>query len=504
MRIFIAILITVATLFHIGCQFEAASDDNGEALSKTYCGTCHQYPSPNTLDKSSWEKYILPRMGYMMGIYDNATLRATLIEEGEGGKLVEAANIYPTEPTINLKDWERVKKYYLDNAPEQLKTPVSTIQVGLEQFKVRKPTFKLSPPSSTMVRFTEDHNIYVGDAQSQKLLLFDNNREFVMAGNINQGAVDIQDINNELWITVMGSFSPTDAPTGFVLNMPKGETQRALIAMDNLRRPVHTAYGDLNGDGLMDAVVSEFGRWTGRLSLFINQGNASFQQRTLINQPGAIRSYLRDFNQDGLMDVIALFGQGNEGIYIFYNEGGGNFKTERVLQFSPSNGSSFFDLMDVNADGHLDIIYTAGDNADFQPVMKPYHGIYIFENDGNNQFKQTFFYHLNGAYNAKLADFDLDGDVDIAAISFFPDYQNNAQESFVYLQNDGSFNFSATTFADNTMGRWIVMDADDMDEDGDLDLVLGSLAFEVIPDNGLVQRWVQDGLPFVVLENTTR
>jgi hypothetical protein len=100
---------------------------------------------------------------------------------------------------------------------------------------------------------------------------------------------------------------------------------------------------------------------------------------------------------------------------------------------------------------------------------------------------------------------DLDGDIDIAAISFFPDYKNRPEESFVYLENDGKNNFKASTIADPTMGRWIVMDVADYDKDGDEDLILGSLAFEVIPtNNDLINKWVNNGIPFIVLENKTK
>ncbi|MEZ4934360.1 MAG: VCBS repeat-containing protein [Saprospiraceae bacterium] len=147
------------------------------------------------------------------------------------------------------------------------------------------------------------------------------------------------------------------------------------------------------------------------------------------------------------------------------------------------------------------MIYTNGDNADFPPINKPYHGIRIFENDGKNNFKEIFFYPLHGAYNAIPADFDKDGDLDIAAISFFPDFKNTPEEGFIYLENKGKWKMEASTFNGVEKGRWIVMDAGDLDEDGDLDLILGSLAFEVIPKMGLVDKWVKNGLPYILLEN---
>ena len=70
-------------------------------------------------------------------------------------------------------------------------------------------------------------------------------------------------------------------------------------------------------------------------------------------------------------------------------------------------------------------------------------------------------------------DFDGDGDSDIAAISFYPDFASEAPESFVLLQNDGDMSFSAHTDPSLSRGRWMTMDAGDMDGDGDVDVILG-------------------------------
>jgi len=43
------------------------------------------------------------------------------------------------------------------------------------------------------------------------------------------------------------------------------------------------------------------------------------------------------------------------------------------------------------------------------------------------------FYHLEGAYKAMQEILDLDGDLDIAAISFFPVNAAYPEESFVVL-----------------------------------------------------------------------
>jgi hypothetical protein len=84
-----------------------------------------------------------------------------------------------------------------------------------------------------------------------------------------------------------------------------------------------------------------------------------------------------------------------------------------------------------------------------------------------------------------------------------PDWERSPEEGFVFLRGTGSrhFDFEAYTFDGVEQGRWITMDASDYDFDGDLDLILGSLAFETVPDPVQVAKWSENGIPFVVLRN---
>ena len=105
------------------------------------------------------------------------------------------------------------------------------------------------------------------------------------------------------------------------------------------------------------------------------------------------------------------------------------------------------------------------------------------------------------------ADFDQDGDLDIAAISFFPDYDKSPEESFVYLENKGGLKFEAYSFPESTAGRWLTMDVNDLDGDGDVDIVLGSFAQgpQSIPIPAPLQEsWNTNGISVLVLENKLR
>lgn len=488
----------------VDCTNETAQSDtdaSGAQLARVRCGSCHQYPEPDLLPKATWQQYVLPRMGYLLGVYDADNPRATLIESGPGGEAVRKANTYPEEPQISADDWEAIQAFYLNNAPDQLPKPgLPALDTNLLLFEAVYPELRLSPPSATLVDIGRQGGLFLGDANTKAFYQLDPNLQLQQAAQVREGAVALTEFPNQLLLTVMGSFSPTDAASGFLMALPKQTNQSPQVLIPNLQRPVHTAVGDLDNDQRPDFVISEFAKWTGRLAYW-TLVDGQYQPTVLRNAPGAIRSVLVDWNQDGRDDVVALFGQGAEGIYVFYNRGDGRFKEERILEFPSSYGSSYFDLVDLDRDGDFDILYTNGDNADYPPILKPYHGIRFFTNDGNNQFSETFFYPLAGAYKAIPGDFDADGDFDLAAISFFPDFAGQPERSFVYLENQGNGQYQTKTFPGSTNGRWITMDAGDLDRDGDLDIVLGSLAFEVVPSTGILNQWVASGLPFVVLEN---
>lgn len=480
-----------------------SSTETGKKYAELYCASCHAFPEPSLLDRDTWKNYMLPRMAAMLGRYNSALTRASFFEQGAGGERLKASGLFPERQTIPDSIWNAIQAYYLNDAPEILSYPKpKQLTMGQLPFEVKRPDLKVQIPSTTLARFNAAGAIYIGDANTRSFSVFSSDLELTQTATIQEGLVWIRETQQDYWMTSMGQFAPTDAALGSVIRIPK-QGGRAVQPVKDLQRPVHTDYADLNADGVDDMVISEFGKWTGQLTLHLSKDSQGYIRRVLHPEPGAIKAYFRDMNADGHLDIVALFAQGNEGIDIFYNDGKDNFTRERVLQFSPSMGSSFMDLIDYNDDGHLDILLTAGDNADYKPLMKPWHGIYVFLNKGDNSFEQEVFEHLNGAYNAVVTDFDLDGDKDIAAIAFFPDWANSPEESFVYFeQKEGVFLPHGLEVAN--AGRWVVMDASDYDRDGDIDLIMGSLAFEVVPKLGFVQRWMQDGLPFMILKNTSR
>ncbi|MBK8566531.1 MAG: VCBS repeat-containing protein [Saprospiraceae bacterium] len=498
MKAFFVVCFTTVVLL---CRCVKPEQTEGKALAEAQCGSCHALPSPTDLDRATWDKYVLPRMGALMGV---------LPLDSAGGQFINPAvltlanpSIIRRESSISKEEWAAIRHYFLENAPAELPVTALELEASLPQFEARFPDYFLSPPGTLLAQF-EGTKLLLGDVHKSQLFSFDNNLELQRTAKLPSGVVSLTGIAEGEVATCIGSFSPTDEATGSVVFLPKKPGTQPLVLIDSLRRPVHTSLADLDADGRFDLVISEFGKWAGTLGWWKNDGRGGFERRLLRNMPGATRTEVSDLNGDGLPDIVALFGQGDEGFFAYINKGVGQFEERRLLRFPPGYGSSSFQLFDYNADGHPDLLHTCGDLADFPPVHKPYHGIRIFQNDGRGSFKEVFFQPMQGAYGAMPADFDLDGDLDIAAISFFPDFQKAPQSGFVFFENQGSMKMKARTFPQSDKGRWLVMDAGDFDTDGDLDLVLGSMAFEVVPDGGEVDKWVKNGIPFVVLENKAR
>ncbi|MFD2147828.1 FG-GAP repeat domain-containing protein [Mucilaginibacter antarcticus] len=248
----------------------------------------------------------------------------------------------------------------------------------------------------------------------------------------------------------------------------------------------------MNLDNIPDYLVGQFGKMTGRLSWFEQQGS-NIKEHILRDKPGCVKAIVDNKNTSRAPNIWALFAQGDEGLFKYINDGKGNFTEKRVISFPPSYGSTYFDLVDFNGDGLQDIIYTCGDNGDYSQIPKPYHGIYIYLNTGDEKFVNKYFYPMDGCYKAIVRDFDKDGKLDIAAISQFPG-GTDRKEAFIYLKGRGALDFQAFTLPTNTpLTNAMTIDAGDIDGDGKTDLLVG---------NGFVDPVKGNKQPlFIVLKN---
>lgn len=496
-QIWIALVVMV-----IGCS--SPKEKKGIVLYTTYCGSCHVAPAIDALPKHIWETAILPEMGARLGIKDSTYNKFKGVSFYEQSLIIKAG-IYPYVPMISETDWKLLKDYVLSLAPDSLPSDSTSVSAKeLVQFQPKPVRLDSTKEALfTFMEFNRPHEALItgdlrGDLQSHNFKSNTTNKIMESLGN---GITSFTTQKDRSYITLVGYLDPSERASGRIIMQYKGENT---IIADSLHRPVHTLVHDFDADGEDEIVVSEFGDFTGQLSLLKKNASGAFEKSVLLPQPGVIRILARDMDQDGKDDMVVMTSQGNESITILYQKENLRFSAEQVLRFSPVYGSSWFELVDYNGDGHDDIVTVNGDNADKSYVHKPYHGMRIHINDGQNNFEEKYFFPMNGATRVVARDFDQDGDIDFGLLSTFPDYDSKPEYSFVYLENKDSdaLDFQPYTFSGSKLGRWFLMDAADVDGDGDQDIILSSFTyvFTPVPKN-LSELWKEEKTDIMWLEN---
>jgi Tol biopolymer transport system component len=131
------------------------------------------------------------------------------------------------------------------------------------------------------------------------------------------------------------------------------------------RSPVFVATGDLNNDGVVDLVVAQMTPGTpptpGSVAVFLGQGDGSFvpQLPELGLSSSANAVVLGDVNGDGKLDLVVATEAQN--VVLFLGAGDGSF----AAGTSVGSGAvaKHVALADLNRDGALDIVYTTRGEA---------------------------------------------------------------------------------------------------------------------------------------------
>lgn len=466
-------------------------NDDGKILFERYCTSCHMAPDPASLTKEIWQNHVLPVMASRMGIiYPNYDpLRGLSDEERE---IVKKNHIIPDEPILTNEEYGKIVNYILSNAPDSvlLDKKRVTRNSPLQQF-VRQdiPIAETTPSLITGLEYnTSTNTLWIGDFY-KKVYNWQYGKGLTKIINSNSPVVDFNFYKGDTYFTEIGKLYPTELSTGSYSQL-KDSVSSTLIKA--LHRPVHTEIDDLDNDGVPEVVVCNFGNKTGSLSLYKKDKSGKYTEDVLLPLAGAIKCYIKDMDGDGKKDIVAMFSQGDESVWIFYQKDKLKFKAKRVLRFPPNYGTTDMVLVDYNHDGLTDIVTVHGDNADYSNILKAYHGIRLNINQGNGVFKEKFFYPIYGVTKVLAEDFDKDGDIDFAATAFFPEFGQLVDESFVYLENidQNKYIFKSYTQKSEVPIKTLTLEVADVDGDGDLDIIMGNFAQSPGPAPAdLDQKW---------------
>lgn len=466
-----------------------------ERVAQLYCSSCHAFPDPTLLDKKTWENDVLPQMAFKMGFTNSE-----LLSKIPANDLPAVLRTMPAAPMLTEQEFQLIKNYFIKHAPDSIVLPERMVKKTLNQFSVFSPS-SFQKPFITLLKYDSARNkIFIGTRTSD---LFALNSSFTIVDSTKlfSPPSSITFENEKIIISTMGIMDPNDQAKGQLLDLNTILSEPTIV-LDSLQRPVYFQKTDLNNDAYTDIIVCAFGNVTGGLLLFEGRKNGTFTKHVMNNSPGARKVVVNDFDNDGEKDIIALMTQGDERLILYRNNGKMNFEETILLRFPPVYGSSYFEIHDFNNDGHFDILYTTGDNGDYSTILKPYHAVTIFENDGENNFKKKWSFAMPGASQAMANDFDKDGDLDLAAISFFPDFKKTPEQMFLYFENKGNENFVAHSTTLGSAGRWLVMEVADYDSDTDADIILGSMNFQGFSANSKIfDHWMQSKSSLLVLKN---
>ena len=234
-------------------------------------------------------------------------------------------------------------------------------------------------------------------------------------------------------------------------------------------RPMGIVAADMNGDSLNDLVVTNYDSKS--QSILINTGGDYETAVESLLGGSAITLTAVDHNRDGLIDLIFPLVGDNE---LLINVSQGNKGFPSMLGVAAGGYPLFSQAADVNGDGILDVIAVNRNDDNFSVTTFDFTG-----RPGQTHYFPTSHTPLD----AFAADFDRDGDIDIAVAC---DYSGKIE----IMRNNGAGLFTAGQQI--TTNWWFAaINGADFDDDGDIDLVAkvvyftdspGLLVFENVGD----------------------
>jgi hypothetical protein len=468
------------------------SKADGAKLSRTACSACHALPTPDVLPRSSWrseiEKMQLILEGRGMTAWGTpkpsvelSTDYAAILRyyESKAPETLPAPEAWPP-PDDRLRFERRLL------SPDD---PPSDPAVANVHFASLAPG---RPPD--LIVSDMRYGLVLRGRSSDPAGRLETIAQVPHPVHAQEVDLDGDGIL-DLLVADLGEFFPSDHDHGAVVWLKgRADGGFDNFSFGGFPRVADVEAADFEGNGRLDLVVAAFGWFKKGGIELLRRGPdpaPAFERSTLDPRAGAIHVVPVDLDRDGRMDFVALISQQHETVVAFLNQGPGlGFRGETIYTAPhPNWGSSGIQLVDMDGDGDLDVLMTNGDMFDDR-LLKPYHGIQWLENERRYPFTPHLLAHLPGVHRAVAADLDGDGDLDVAACVFTAGPVGEAEArlpSLVWLEQVRKGVFQRHTLEIGKLDH-ATLDVADFDGDGDLDIAVGN--FSMGPAlKGFVELW---------------
>jgi hypothetical protein len=393
-----------------------------------FCGgACHAYPPPDTFPRRHWRTEV--QQGFRFYSQSGLALQAPPLES------VVRYYEQRAPEELAVPTWKRAARppgarFERRSYPgPQVEGPFAVSNVNL--VRLRAPGKGKSPAEGPPTL-----DVLACDMQHGLVMLLRPDEPApawkVLARGGHPAHTQVVDLDGDglpdILVADLGSFPPTDRRCGRVVwlrGRPDGSFEPHTL-LDKVGRVADVRAADFRGVGKLDLVVGVFGwQHAGGLLYLENQttrpDQPKFVPRTLDPRHGVIHVPVADLNGDGKPDFVALIAQEHETVVAFLNEGGGKFRPKTLYRAPhPGYGSSGIQLVDLDGDGQLDVLYTNGDVLDEPYLLKPYHGVQWLQNKGGLRFEHHALTPLYGVHSARAGDVCGRGRQDVVAVSFLP------------------------------------------------------------------------------------